>query len=76
MIKAIPNYSEGVSYLKYLNDLRRIQRVVREHGYDIDLPECAKLWNHHSGSEEWAILPNNDGEVWLEIGDRVIELAQ
>lgn len=55
-----------INIFEYPKDVKRIQQVLRDRGYDASLFECEMLWSKYSDSMAagWMILPDSDNEVF------------
>jgi len=48
------------------DDVQRIVRLFREHGYDVSPLEARAVWSIHSGgfAAGWLTLPADSDELW------------
>lgn len=66
---------------RYLGHVNRIQRVLRDYGYEADLTDCAQMWEDYSEDcadnwidrfvNRWVSLPSSDEELWEILEFRV-----
>lgn len=51
---------------EYIDDIKRIKRILIEHGYNATLTLAEVLWEKYSESmcAGWMSLPDNDEEVF------------
>lgn len=63
---------------EFHKDVERIQRVMKEHGYDIDYFSASEIWTLISESfcAQWLIMPESDEELFkdIDMNIRKIEL--
>ena len=50
---------------RYLDDCKRIQKLLFGRGYEISLHECEDMWESYSerSCAGWLFLPENDEEI-------------
>ena len=53
----------------YMEDCRRIQKVLLDHGYQADLRDCAEVWGKYSDDfcAGWLHLPDEDEDLFSSI---------
>jgi hypothetical protein len=59
----------------YIEDIKRLQEVLLENGYDADLSMCEEIWSDFSNdrySAQWIGMPDSDVALW----DAVSEIIQ
>lgn len=74
MIKKVnKNGGNDNFYHRHLNDVKRIQIVCLQNGYEADLGDCADIWDDYSDmlAAGWMGLPENDEELWNIIKNEV-----
>lgn len=51
---------------RWIDDVRRIQKVLLDNNYSSDLKDCADLWNCYSDDmcAGWMGLPEDDEELF------------
>jgi len=54
---------------EWLDDVRRIQKILLENDYEATLQECESLWNAYSDSmcAGWMMLDDIDYNVYMNI---------
>lgn len=61
--------------IRYRDDCERIQRVCAAHGVNLPIVVCQHAWEARSDAwaASWLILPDDDGEIWSDIGPYVTD---
>lgn len=65
---------DGDNEIVYLQDCERIVQVARRHGIYVSIGEASSIWSEYSNlyASGWLNLPENDDDLWAEIGPRVM----
>ena len=55
-----------INVSEHPTDVKRIQKVLANEGYEASLQDCEALWNRYSSSmcAGWINLPNDDFELF------------
>jgi len=58
---------------EYRDDCERIQRILRDKGYNATLQQCEELWDDYSDSMAagWMGLGDNDEDVYSHLRHRI-----
>lgn len=60
---------------RHITDVKRLQRVMLQNGYESDLRSVAGLWDDYSDTYAagWIGLPENDEELWGILRNKINE---
>ena len=71
---AIVKINDDSTYThRWLDDVKRIQQVLKDNGYSSLLEDCGKLWDDYSDDHcaGWMGLPEDDEYLWYILKDLI-----
>lgn len=65
----------GWAWEDYKEDIKRIQKVLLDNGFEASLTECHNFWDNYSfeRSATWLILPESDKDLFKELETMIYE---
>lgn len=65
----------GWAWEDYKEDIKRIQKVLLDNGFEASLTECHDFWDNYSfeRSATWLILPESDEDLFKELETMIYE---
>ena len=71
---AIVKINDDTTYKhRWLDDVKRIQQVLKDNGYSSLLEDCGKLWDDYSSDywAGWMNLPKDDDDLFNILESRI-----
>ena len=65
----------GWAWEDYKEDIKRIQKVLLDNGFEASLTECHNFWDNYffERSATWFILPESDKDLFEELEIMIYE---